>query len=254
MSTFKAYLRKEILESSRQYRYIILAIGIIFFAISGPIMLKLLPSLMENQFQGNPELLALLFTTTRKVAMQGFIKDIFQIGTLVVVFTLCGILSDELTNQKFVFPYAKGGSPTAIVLSKVIHYSIIITAIIFVGFAANYYYSNLLFINEDVTFRNVLSSAAIVSLYYVFLIMLTIFFSSIVKKGIVAGIIVLGISYFTIILNDVKGIGEFLPYKLIDNARLFDGTVNTTSVIVVTLYCIVLGLLTVYRMSKVEVV
>ena len=50
MRTFKAYFEKEIMESIRQYRYLVLAVGIIVFAILDPLMLKLLPKILANQY------------------------------------------------------------------------------------------------------------------------------------------------------------------------------------------------------------
>jgi ABC-2 type transport system permease protein len=252
MSTFKAYLRKEIIESRRQHRYIILAVGILFFAISGPIILKLLPELLKSQMSGD---ISGLIVTTRKASMQGLIKDLFQLGNLFVVLALCGILSDEITTQKLVFPYAKGSSPTQIVFAKLLHYGVVIVMLIFIGFFINYYYSNLLFVGDDVAFANVIFSATLTALYFFFNLMLTMFFSSIFKKGILAGISILGLNYFSAFFSNIKGITELLPYNLVTSARLFDSSLDIRKTIVLTLfYCIALGAATVFRMNKVEVI
>jgi ABC-2 type transport system permease protein len=72
MITFKAYFKKEIMESKRQYKYIILAVGIIAFAILDPVMLKLLPKILENQLQGQGDL-NLLIVSTPKAAINNYI-------------------------------------------------------------------------------------------------------------------------------------------------------------------------------------
>ncbi len=76
MTTFKAYFKKEIMESSRQYKYIILAVGIIAFAILDPFMLKILPKILEKQSQGD---LSSLFVATPKSAINSYIKIFFKL-------------------------------------------------------------------------------------------------------------------------------------------------------------------------------
>src|SRR5689334_9294992 len=139
MGTFKAYFKKEILESIRQYRYIVLAVGILFFSIADPIMMKLLPTILKAQLHGD---LSSLFVTNRRIVMQSYVKDLFQLGAMFVVFTAANSLSDEISTQKFVFPYAKGSSPWGIVLAKISHYSITIIILTICGFTINHYYTN----------------------------------------------------------------------------------------------------------------
>ena len=80
MTTFKAYFKKEIMESKRQYKYIILAVGIIAFAIIDPFMLKLLPKILEKQLQGD---LSSLFIATPKSAINNYIKESFSNWNLI---------------------------------------------------------------------------------------------------------------------------------------------------------------------------
>ena len=77
------------MESKRQYKYIVLAVGIIAFAILSPVTLKLLPKILGNQLKGD---LSSLFVLTPKSAINDYIKNLFQIGTLFTIFTLGSIL------------------------------------------------------------------------------------------------------------------------------------------------------------------
>jgi ABC-2 type transport system permease protein len=251
METFKAYFKKEILESQRQYRYVILVVGILFFSIADPIMMKLLPSILKAQLHGD---LASLFITSRRIVMQNYVKDLFQIGVLFVVFTASSSLSDEISTQKFVFPYAKGGSPGGIVLAKIVHYSIVISILAICGFTIDHYYVNMLFKNDTVSYNNVMWSAGLISIYFIFNIVVATFFSSILKKGIVAGFITIGICYFSTLLDGIKPIGDYLPYKLVSNASTFNNLSSTKCLVFVLICSISLLALTIYRMNKVEVV
>ena len=131
MTTFKAYFKKEIMESKRQYKYIILAIGIIVFAIINPVMLKLLPKILGQQLKGD---LSSFIVSTPKAAINDYIKSLFQIGTLFIIFTLGSNLNEEINEEKLIFPYSKGSQPAGIVLAKIIHYTIVVTILTFIGF------------------------------------------------------------------------------------------------------------------------
>ena len=145
MPTFKAYLKKEIIEAITQYKYIILAASFLFFAISDPIMVKILPEILKSQLtQGSGDINALLPPITQLTGMQNYIKNLFQIVTLVIIFTTCSGLSDEITTEKLIFPYSKGGLPNGIIFAKLTNYTVALTIFTFMGFLINYFYSGIL--------------------------------------------------------------------------------------------------------------
>jgi len=251
MTTFKAYLKKEMMESSRQYKYIILAVGIIAFAILDPFMLKLLPKILEKQLQGD---LSSLFIATPKSAINNYIKDLFQIGTLFIIFTVASTLTDEINGEKLVFPYSKGSSPRGIVLAKIIHYTIMVIIFTFIGFLTCYYYAQMLFQGEKVSLSSVMNSATLMSVYNVFNITLVAFFSSFVNKSVVAGFITLMITFLSALLVNLNYIGKFMPYKLVQGANSFT-LENYYCTIVFSIVCSILFIIfTIFRMNKVEVI
>ncbi|MGH4051894.1 MAG: hypothetical protein ACREVX_11200 [Clostridium sp.] len=251
MTTFKAYIKKEIMESKRQYKYIILAVGIIAFAILDPFMLKLLPKILEKQLQGD---LSSLFIATPKSAINNYIKDLFQIGNLFIIFTLASSLNEEINGQKLVFPYSKGSKPIGIVLAKIIHYTIVVTILTFIGFLTCYYYAGILFEGENASLSGVMNSAILMSVYYFFNIALVTFFSSFVKKSVTAGFITLMITFLSAALVNLNTIGKFMPYKLVAGANLFalDGYLYTIGFSI--LCSIIFIIATIFNMNKVEVI
>lgn len=251
MATFSAYFKKEIMESKRQYRYLVLAVGVLLFAILDPLMLKALPLLMKNQL---PVDLGALMVITPKSAVMSYIKDLFQVGSIFIVFTLGGTLCEEIKSQKLVFPYSLGGSPAGITIAKIFHYSITIIALIFLGFMISYYYGGILFTGESAVFSDVMISAFLMSVYFLFNITFTIFLSSLVRKGIAAGFISLALSYIMSSLSSIEGLGRFIPYKLVEGANAFSLEGMTLTIILVLLLCIIFSALTVYRMEKVETI
>ena len=251
MTTFKAYFKKEIIESIRQYRYLILATGILLFAIMDPIMLKLLPVIMKNQL---PADLSSLMVFTQKTAAQNYIKDLYQVGMMIVIFAISGTLSDEINSGKIVFPYSMGGRPSGIVIAKVLH-NILTTAILtFIGFSLNYYYISIFFTGTALSYKQILISAAIWIVFFSFAITLATFLSSIFKKGIASGAITIGIIYITSTFANIKGLGKFMPYKLVLGANSYSFENMTIPIIIAVFECIVFTALTVQRMKKVEVI
>ncbi|MCX6383899.1 MAG: ABC transporter permease, partial [Actinobacteria bacterium] len=136
MGSFKAYFIKEIKESIRNHKYLILAVGFIFWALLDPLMLKLLPLILKTSLP--VDLTSLISNITRDTAFQTFLNDLFEIGTLFVVFSLMGILSNEISNKNLVFPYSRGLKPAGMVIAKYIHYLITISLFILIAFLTNY--------------------------------------------------------------------------------------------------------------------
>jgi ABC-2 type transport system permease protein len=250
MWTFKAYFKKEFTEGVRQYKYIMLAAGILLFALLDPIMLKLLPDILKSQL---PADLNALFVTTQKTAVQNYIKDLNQIGLMFVIFIVGGTLNDEVYNQKLVFPYSKGARPGSIVLAKFLNYSLAVCLFIIAGFLANYYYITILFSKDPLVFTSLMPSIVLVVIYFIFNISLAMLFSSIFKRGLVSGILTLAVSLTTSTLSGLKPIGKFVPYNLINAANQFSFNESTITLIFISALSLLFISITIIRMSKVEV-
>src|SRR6056297_3147300 len=120
MNSFKAYFNKEILESIRKNRYLILGIGFVFWALLNPLMLKLMPYFIKGQV---PDvLLEELSQISKLEAVQNYMGDVFSIGLLFTVFSLMGVLSDEVERKRLILPYARGVNVSGMVLAKLFHY------------------------------------------------------------------------------------------------------------------------------------
>lgn len=251
MKTFKAYFKKEIIESIRNYKYLVLAIGLLIFAVLDPIMLKLLPDILKSQV---PIDLGALFKVDRAYAVTNYIKDLYQIGLLVVVFTFSGTLGEELWGHKLVFPYSRGANPKALVLAKFIHHVLSITILVFLGFILNYYYASVLFSGGDININKVLTSAALISAYYAFSLSLLLLFSSLFKKSVFSGILVLIICYLLGTLSFVDKIKDFSPYNLISLAYKFSFNGSIKGLTATFIISLIFILLTMYRLKKAEVI
>lgn len=254
MRSFKAYFKKEILESVRGNKYLILFVGTIFWALLDPLMLKLLPLLLKNYLPA--DLTDLFSTFTRDTAFQTFIKDLFQIGTIIIALTLMGLLSNEVYLKKLVFPYSRGANPAGVVLAKYIHYTITISLFILIAFLTNYFYINRLFTGGILSIEIVLKSSLLYILYYSVFLSILICLSSLFRRGLIAGITVLVLGYSLSIFNQFEAIRAYLPNYLLFKANeighIFDNSLIPTVIVSFSLI-ILLVFFSILRMKKIDV-
>ncbi len=260
MKTFKAYVKKEIIEGLRNYRFLVLMLVMIIFAILDPLMLKLLPVIVGNQIS---EGLTELFNITQTFAVQNYIKDVSQLINIVFVLTLAGLLVDERHNKTLIFPYTKGVSVTGMIIGKNLVYSVALLISIFIGFCVNYYYSSILFVEESVYIVSILKIAGLFSLYYIFVVSLVIFLGSFSQRKLFVGIGSLVILFAMSFLGNINAIKDFLPSNLINfvgriliepSASLFDSRQMIVTFSAIILYICIFTSFTIYRMNKVEIV
>lgn len=255
MGTFKAYFHKEMLESWRQYRYLVLGVGFILFAILDPVMLKLMPYLLEGQIPAElAKILSLEFTPVQ--AVQNYLGDLVEMVPLFTILGLMGVFADELREQRLVFPYSRGAHAGGMVLAKYAHYGLVLTAAILVGFLLNMFYANLLFAGQKVALRGILVSALLFIVFYLFITALLFLMSSLLRRGIVAAITVLILTYLSAIFAGMNSIARWIPYTLSSQANLFghaDAGLAAQTALITCGYIVLLLWLTIRRMRRVEV-
>ncbi len=254
MQTFKAYFKKEIMESLRTHKYIILAAGFILWALLNPLMLKLLPVLLESSIPAG--MMSELTNITRVAAFQNLLGQMFQISTLFIAFSLMNMLSAEVADKKLVFPYSRGASAGGIVLAKFFHYFATISVIIVIAFLTGYFYITALFPKGGtLELNSVLQSALLFIIFYAFVLAMLLFFSSVVKKSIIAGISTLAITYLLSIFNQFKHIRQYFPNYLFiksSDAVVLDNSIIPALFITIGLIALFIGL-AVLRMKRAEV-
>lgn len=254
MRSFKAYFKKEILESVRGNKYLILFVGIVFWALLDPLMLKLMPLFLKNYLPA--DLIDLFSTYTRDTAFQTFLKDLFQIGTIIIALTLMGLISNEVSLKKLVFPYSRGANPAGVVLAKYIHYTVTISLFILIAFLTNYFYINRLFTGGILSIEIVLKSSLLYILYYSVFLSILLCLSSLFKKGIIAGITVLVLGYSLSIFNQFETIRAYLPNYLLFKANeighIFDNSLIPTVIVSFSLIILLVSF-SILRMKKVDV-
>lgn len=215
MSTFTAYLKKEQMESSRQNKYLILGAIFGFFALSTPIMLRLMPSIIESQMPGFPKE---LMEFDAVYSVQNYIKNIYQLGNMAVAFVLMGVLADERLQGKLVYPVSQGASMAGVVGAKLVHYGAAVSAIVFASTMLNYYYSVVLFPGSNPGVAAAAQSAGMLAAYFATRVVVVVFASALFAKPLAAGLAALVVSYVEPIIASLPRWKPFVAYSLIDLA------------------------------------
>ncbi|HAI87875.1 MAG TPA: hypothetical protein DCL63_12885 [Firmicutes bacterium] len=221
MSTFTAYLKKEQMESSRQSKYLILGAFFGFFALSTPIMLKLMPSIIESQMPGFPKE---LMEFDAVYSVQNYIKNIYQLGNMAIAFVLMGVLADERLQGKLVYPVSQGASMAGVVGAKLVHYGAAVSAIVFAGAMLNYYYSVVLFPGSDPGVAAAARSAGLLAAYFATRVVIVVFASALFAKPLAAGLAALVASYVEPIMASLPRWKSIVAYGLVDAANKSLGT------------------------------
>jgi ABC-2 type transport system permease protein len=255
INSFRAYFKKEYIEGIRSYKFLILALGVIFFAFLDPIMLKMMPVILKSQL-GSMDLSSMI-QLNQTSAIANFCKDLFQISTFITVLTLMGLISGERNDKTLTIPVSMGCSLNAVLLSKLIIYGVYLTILSVTGMSIAFYYSGIIFGFDDISFVAILRAGFLYGMFYFFVLSLLMLISSLVKKPFIAGIISLLIVFLIPALQNFKWLKIYLPSNLTSEALSFSivnyenlaVTLMTTAAVI-----IVLNILSAIKLKKTEFV
>lgn len=116
MNALVAFFKKEMLESVRTYKLLILIIVFVLMGIISPVIAKVTPDIIDAIV---PEGIEIKIPEPTSVdAWLQFFKNTSQIGLVVLVVTFAGLMSNELSKGTLVNMLTKGLSRRTVILSK----------------------------------------------------------------------------------------------------------------------------------------
>ncbi|MDP4180599.1 MAG: ABC transporter permease [Bacillota bacterium] len=250
MKSFNAYIKKEFIEALRTQKFIIIAAAVMFFAVADPAFLKLMPQILKSQMGIDPSAIK----QSQEVAMQNFMKDLFQISTFIIVLALSGIISGERKNKTFTIPVSMGCKVSGIVIGKNLIYGVYLFVMTMLGILTAYYYSGIIF-GSDLNILDAVKSGLLFGLYFMFALSLVSFFSSLFDRGFMAGILTLIVIYLMKAVEGLFNFNRFFPTHIITEANVFKTSLQSasiTSIVVAGIAVLILNLLTCMRLKKLE--
>lgn len=237
-------INKEFIDGIRNFKFLIIFAGFLFFAIFDPVMNKFVsPQILKSQFPGiTPEMMNEMVDMTQRGSIRAYIADVYQVGLLIVVFTLCGLMAKEIKENTLIMSICSGIKYKNIILSKLIVFGSVAFIAVLISTCVNYLYSSLLFGFDLPSIKPVIKAGVLQGLYMIFVIAILIFIGTITRKSIITGVLSLFLVYITGFIGDALDIGKFLPSGLISEAQLLVGTwsFEILESIIVTVGCIII--------------
>lgn len=208
-------LRKELLEQWRSARFIILLAVFLFFGIVSPLAARFMPEIVSSLAMEQNVVITMPEGTWQDSAQQ-FIKNISQMGVLILIILLMGSVAREKESGTADFLLVKPVSRNAFLLSK--HLSAFIALIICLGagLGVAILYTRLFFGVFNVIYF--IRMAGVLLVFLLTIQSITLFFSSILRSHIPAGILALAAVLLSGSLSIAGTAGKYSPSHLVTEA------------------------------------
>lgn len=210
-------IKREVMEGIRTYKFLVLAIGIVLYAVLDPVMLKILPKILENQTPGLD--ISQLMAFDQKAAVQNYMKSLSQIGILAAAFTFMKSTSEELKNGTLVQPVISGLKPSVWIGAKILVYGIALLILATAGIAVNAAYAGSLFGSGGFDYIAVIKSGLWFGLYFVMLLCVEIFTGCLTKSPAVTAVAGLAVAWLLPPFTGLLGIQNYTPVMLLNDAN-----------------------------------
>jgi len=236
MKAFGVFTKKELLESVRTYRIIIM---LAVFAIIG--ILSPLTALLMPQILGSIDLGGVIITLPEPTAMDAwgqFYSNIGSMGMLVVIIVFSGIMANEFSRGTLVNLLTKGLSRSTVVLSKFTAATIIWTLAYLLSLGVAMAYTAFYW---EIDLQNAILAFLSLWLFGELLISMLIFggtlFASFAGSLALTG----GAVVIMMLLNIAPGMARFNPISLAgDSLALLNGAASARDFIPAVVICILL--------------
>jgi len=211
MNSFK-FLKKEFKEILKTYKIWVVPLIFIFFGLMSPIVVKLLPKILEGQMKAQ-NIAFKMPTPTAIESFSQYFKNLSQMGALAVILLSMGIVSEEKAKGTLQLVLTKPVSRTSVIISKLIAQSMLVCLSVLLGAICCYFYTLVLFKEGNAGLFS--QSTVLYIIYYLLLIAITLFFSTLFSNQVAAGGVSL-IFFFglTILPSISQFMAKYSPYAL----------------------------------------
>ena len=240
MRGFWALLKKEFKEQFRTSRVIIVAGVFLFFGLGTPLLIKYTPELLKMAGEGmNIE----LPPPTAIQAMAEYVSTMMQFGVLIAILIAMGAVAKERESGTASLVLSKPVGYPAFVVAKFKALGFTSLVAVMLGGLACWGYTYLLFNGAPALGYVYLN--ALLLLYLLLAIAVTLLYSSLFKSQLAAGALGLATVIVLSIVSSLPWVGKYLPGALISwGNRLLAGTPGEAAwgAVVVTIVLIIISL------------
>ncbi|MEH7441508.1 ABC transporter permease [Bacillus sp. JJ1122] len=196
MNQWFTLLNKELLEMTRNYKWIWVPVSFILLGVMDPLTTYYMPQILDS-VGGLPE--GAVIEIPKPSANEVFIMSLGEyqtLGILIIALSTMGMVAGERKSGVAQLILVKPVSYFSYISSKWASAMLLITLSLFLGLLASWYYTGVLY--EFIPFGDFMSAYFLYGLWIVFVVTIAIFCSSIILHPSAVGALSLGI---TIIIN-----------------------------------------------------
>lgn len=242
MKAYLAFSKKELLESFRTYKMLIMMVIFILFAVMSPAAAKLTPKIMEMAL---PEGVSIsMGDPTALDSWQQFFKNVGQMGLFVLVIMNSGLLIREINKGTLINLLTKGLTRKTVILSKFSMAVLQWTIVYWVSEIITYYYTFLLWKDDHV--KGLVGATVYLWIFGILLISIVILASTIGKSTYTPLLLIGGIVALLMFLQMIPKMNQYNPIQLAtDNYSIVSGTIVTSDLykpLVVALIAILINI------------
>lgn len=246
MRMFTAFIKKELIESVRTYKFFILMIIFMLFGIMNPIMAKMMPEILESFLPKGMSIA--IATPTALDSWAQFFKNVSQMGLIILAIIFSGIISNEFSKGTLINMLTKGLSRPIVILSKFTAALLIWTTSYILCSVLTYCYT-IYFWNMD-NVHNLYLSISGLWIFGGFLIASLIFGGILFKNNFGGLLFTFGSIIVMMILSIAPNLQKFNPISLITlNMGLITKQVKVGDFYLAIVVCI--GLTIAYILSSI---
>jgi ABC-2 type transport system permease protein len=211
---FWVALRKEFLEQWRSYRLLIVAVVLVFFGLSSPLLARYTPELLKLAIPPDQagQLLALFPTPTVADAVGQYVKNLSQFGILLALLMTMGTVAQEKDKGTAALMLVKPMPRGIFLLAKFVALGLIFAVSILLAAIACYYYTLLLFGPLNLTAWLALN--ALLLLMVLVYVALTLLCSTLTSSQVVAAGLAFGLLIVVSGIGALPKVGDYLPGRL----------------------------------------
>jgi len=202
-------LKKELTEHLRTHKLLIVSVLLLVFGMASPLVLAYLPKILEMVGEN---LVVQVPDFIPADAVKSYLDSLGQVGLLAAILISMGAIALERERGTAVLVLSKPVGTGSFVVAKLLGLGAVLLAGMVAGALGNYGYTAVLLDRPDVT--SFVAANLLAGLYLLAVISLTLFFSTLIRNQIGAGVASLGVVLAGGLLSLVPALEPYLPSSL----------------------------------------
>lgn len=245
MNSFILFFKKEIVESIKTVKGVVLAIIFLVLGISSPLITKLTPEILKMALNdASPEeaqvLISVMPQPSSSESYAQFFSNFNTIGLLAVIIVFAGIVANEKSKNTAAYILTKNISRTQFILSKFVSSIVFVFVSLILAMGTQIFYTKFLFDDNLIDLKHVILYFALLFLYLIFILAIVLF-SSVLTKTVTSATFFAFLIFiaFNIISSIIPKVGKYMPPD-INNFGIIMQTKNINDLkinIVITVIC-----------------